>query len=165
MFLVYHALVELRDGAEEVEGANVPDLGVADDLQSPGVEHAAQRLVQLVQLVDLALGPVVPQHPVTQHQLVRGVEAGAVVAVVIGVPGAQGGDGLACGEVIDGRHALRSRADHLVLGKFDKSYIHVNLGISACVSLHVSQKLLDIARKKHTHVKYIWGLGKLIFYF
>jgi hypothetical protein len=111
----YHALVELRDGAKQVEGANVPDLRVADDLEAAGVEHAAQRLVELVQLVDLAGGAVVPQHPVTQHQLVRGVEARAVVAVVVGVARPQRGDGLARGDVIDSCHALGPRADHFVL--------------------------------------------------
>ena len=112
----YLALVQLWDCAEEVEGANVPDLGVADDLQAARVEDPAEGLVELVQLVDLALGPVVPQHPVAQHQVVRGVEAGPVVAVVVGVLGTQGGNLLAGVDVIDCGHPLCPGPDHLVLG-------------------------------------------------
>ena len=40
-----------------MEGADVPDLGVADDLEAGRVEHTAQVLVQLVKLVDLLLHP------------------------------------------------------------------------------------------------------------
>ena len=109
------ALVELGNGAQEVEGPDVPDLGVADDLHATRVEHPTQGLVQLVQLVDLPPGPTVPQHPVTQHQLVRRVEAGPVVAVLVGVLGLERAHLLPRGDVIDGGHTLGPRANHLVL--------------------------------------------------
>ena len=64
------AVVKLRHCSEEVERPDVPHLGVADNLQTVGVEHAAQVLVEFVKFVDLSWHPHVPEHSVTQDQLV-----------------------------------------------------------------------------------------------
>ena len=70
------------------------DLGVDDDLQAVGMEHAADVHVELVELVDGPRAPDVPQHPVVQHQVVGGVEGGAVPLVVVGQGGVVQGQGL-----------------------------------------------------------------------
>lgn len=57
---------------------------VYDDLQAVGVENAADVHVELVKLVDGLSCAHVPQHAVVEHQVVRGVEGGAVPLVVVG---------------------------------------------------------------------------------
>jgi len=51
------------------------------------VEDAADVHVELVELVDGLRRAHVPQHAVVQHQVVRGVEGGAVLLVVVGQVG------------------------------------------------------------------------------
>lgn len=65
----------------QVEGY---DLCVYNDLQAVGVEHAADVHVEFVELVDGLRHTHVPQHTVVQHQVVCGVEGGAVPLVVVG---------------------------------------------------------------------------------
>lgn len=78
------------------------DLGVDDDLQAVGVEPAADVHVELVKLVDGAGGADVPQDAVVEHQLVAGVEGGAVPGVVVGQDGfPQGQRPLARLKVVD----------------------------------------------------------------
>lgn len=47
------------------------------------MEHAADVHVELVKLVDGLSRAHVPQHTVVEHQVVRGVEGGAVPLVVV----------------------------------------------------------------------------------
>merc|ERR1719239_591014 len=72
------ALVELGYCAQQVEGSYVPHLSVADDLQPVGVEDPTEGLVELVKLVNLGGSPVVPEHPVTEDQLIARVKSGSV---------------------------------------------------------------------------------------
>lgn len=81
------------------------DLGVDDDLQAVGVEHATDVHVELVELVDGLRRPHVPKHAVVEHQVVGGVEGGAVPLVVVG----QGG--------VEQRHSLLTRVDVVDLQK------------------------------------------------
>lgn len=67
--------------ASPVEGY---DLCVYNDLQTIGVEHAADVHVELVKLVDGLRRAHVPQHAVVQHQVVGGVKGGTVPLVVVG---------------------------------------------------------------------------------
>lgn len=48
------------------------------------MEHAADVHVELVKLVDGLSRAHIPQHAVVEHQVVRGVEGGAVPLVVVG---------------------------------------------------------------------------------
>ena len=70
-------VVQLRNSSEEVEGSDVPHLGAADDLETIGVEDTTEVLVQLVKLVDLSRSSVVPQHSITQDQLVCWIKCGS----------------------------------------------------------------------------------------
>lgn len=84
------------------------DLRVDDDLQAVGMENAADVHVKLVELVDGSRAPHVPQHAVVEHQVVGGVEGGAVPLVTVGQGGVDQGQGLLTGlDVVD----LRNRGE------------------------------------------------------
>lgn len=70
--------------SRRADGFQGYDLGVDDDLQAVGVEDAADVHLELVELVDGLRRAHVPQHAVVQHQVVGGVEGGAVPLVVVG---------------------------------------------------------------------------------
>lgn len=79
---------------EQVEGPQIPNLRVDDDLQAVGVEHTTDVHVELVKFVDGLSRAHVPQHAVVQNQVVCGVEGGAVPLVVVGQTGVVQGQGL-----------------------------------------------------------------------
>lgn len=83
------------------------------------MEDAANVHVELVKLVDGLGRAHVPQHAVVQHQVVRGVECGAVALVVVGQVGVvQGQRLLARLDVVDLDRRGRRRVEML----FKKSY-------------------------------------------
>lgn len=66
------------------------------------MENPADVHVELVELVDGSRPPHVPQHAVVQHQVVGGVEGGAVPLVIVGQGGVDQGQSLLTGlDVVD----------------------------------------------------------------
>lgn len=78
------------------------------------MENAADVHVELVKLVDGLRSAHVPKHAVVEHQVVRGVEGGAVPLVVVGqVRVVQRQHHLTCLDVVDlvgGRRSSFKRA-------------------------------------------------------
>ena len=74
------------------------------------MKNSTEDLVEFVKLVNLPGHPVVPQHAVTEDQLVRGSVPGVGIAVGRG----ESPQPLTGVEVPDGGHTIRAGAHHLV---------------------------------------------------
>ena len=96
---------------------DVPDLGVADYLETRRMEDAAEVLVELVELVYLPLPPVVPEHPVAKDEVVSRVEAGPVEVILVRVLWLEQSDSFTGVDVVDRGNSVRPCPDHFVLGE------------------------------------------------
>lgn len=68
---------------------------VDNDLKTVWIEHSGEVEIELVELVDGASGANVPEHTVTEHEVIAGIERCAVPRVVV------------CERfVVEGRHEL-----------------------------------------------------------
>ena len=91
------------------------DLCIADNFQAVWMKDSTKSLIEFVKLVNLPGHPVVPQHSVTEDEVVRGVEGCPVPGVGVAVGRRQSPQPLTSVEIPDGGHAVRAGPHHLVL--------------------------------------------------
>ena len=106
------ASVEARHAAQELVGAEVPDLAVEDDLQAVGMELALAPIGELVKVVDGRGHAEIPQDVAPEHQLVLVPKVGgALVGPIKARPhGARPGGAVPPSKVLQGLHRGREAA-------------------------------------------------------
>ena len=76
--------------------------GIDDYLKSIWIEHAGEVEIELVELVDGARAAHVPEHTVAEHEVIAGIERGAVTRVAVGERlVVERRHELTCGQVVD----------------------------------------------------------------